>query len=57
MLRMSIAVRGMYTTDSATITFHTPGPRAAISAIASRIAGNAMSPSMQRITGTSSRRE
>ncbi len=52
-----MAVRGMYTTDSATITFQTPGPRAAMRAMASRMAGKAIRPSMQRMTTGSSRRE
>ena len=54
--RMSMAVRGVYTTESAKMTLATPGPRTAISAMASRMAGKAMSPSMTRITITSSRR-
>src|SRR5437667_378238 len=36
--RMSMAVRGVYTTESAKMTLATPGPRTAISAMASRIA-------------------
>ena len=56
MLRVSSAVRGMYTSDRAMITFHTPGPRAAISAMASKMAGKAIKPSMNRITTRSSRR-
>jgi hypothetical protein len=55
-LRMRMAVRGMYTMDSATITFHTPGPRAAMRAMARRMAGKAIMPSMSRITSVSSRR-
>jgi hypothetical protein len=55
-LRISIAVRGRYTTESERITFHTPGPRAAIRAMARRIAGNAIRPSMTRMTTRSARR-
>ena len=56
MLRTRSAVRGMYTSDRARMTFQTPGPRAAMKAMARMIAGKAMSPSMKRMTTRSRRR-
>jgi len=44
------AVRGKYTSAMAMTSLRAPNPRAATSAIASRIAGNAISPSRMRVT-------
>ena len=54
--RTTRATRGEYTTAMATITLITLGPSAAISAMASTMAGKAMSPSITRIMALSSRR-
>src|SRR5207247_1462008 len=51
------ATRGAYTIPMATMTLATLGPSEAISAMARMMAGKAMSPSITRITGLSSRRQ
>ena len=51
------AMRGTSTTEMARITFCTEPPATAISAMASSTPGMAISPSMQRISTLSSRRE
>src|SRR5439155_27016000 len=51
--RTTRATRGEYTTPMATMTLTTLAPSAAISAMASTIAGKAMRPSITRMTGLS----